>query len=214
MKKIDKMDSEDIIDDNDLSIEQIKGLLGGTIDSLFDDDDIKASIEQSENIIKKNIDELMNQFSNFKVDINFINKSKNEDPKYSHKGDSGFDLRANLLEDTETLKPGEWKAIPTGLHFEIPEGYELQVRPRSGLSMNYGVTVLNSPGTVDSGYRGEIQVILINHSKNNFVIENGDRIAQGVISSVATNNTVNLYKKFTLSESERGDGKSGSTGVK
>jgi dUTP pyrophosphatase len=80
--------------------------------------------------------------------------------------------------------------------------------------MNYGVTVLNSPGTVDSGYRGEIQVILINHSKNNFVIENGDRIAQGVISSVATNNTVNLYKKFTLSESERGDGKFGSTGVK
>lgn len=207
------METNDNINDQDISIETLKNLLSGQDTSLFGDIDISKAIEESENLVKKNIDDLMNQFKDFKTEIHFMNKSNNPDPVYAHKGDSGFDLRANLEEQFRLL-PGEWKAIPTGLYFEIPIGFELQVRPRSGLSFKYGVTVLNSPGTVDSGYRGEIQVILINHSKEVFTIEHGDRIAQGVISPVLTSEITNLNKVESLSETSRGEGKFGSTGTK
>jgi len=207
------MENNNDINNQDISLETLRNLLSNNSESLFGDLDINKAIEESENLVKKNIDEIMNQFKDFKTDIYFVNKSNNPDPVYAHKGDSGFDFRANLEKEIKLL-PGEWMAIPTGLHFEIPSGFELQVRPRSGLSFKYGVTVLNTPGTVDSGYRGEIQVILINHSKEIFTIQHGDRIAQGVVSPVLTSEITNLNKVVNLSETERGYGKFGSTGTK
>lgn len=150
-----------------------------------------------------------------KIKIKFINKSKNEDPKYFHVGDSGFDFRADLKEnETLTINPGERKLIPTGLYFEVPKGYELQVRPRSGLALKNGVTVLNTPGTVDSNYRGEIKIILINLGQENFKIVDGDRIAQGVISPVLDTVWGELNKVGQLNTSNRESGGFGSTGIK
>ena len=151
-------------------------------------------------------------FSFIKFKVNFVNESNNPDPEYATSGASGFDLRAN--EDT-ILKAGEFKAISTGLFFELSEGYEIQVRPRSGLAVKNGVTVLNSPGTVDSDYRGEIKIILINHSKVDFNISKGDRIAQAVISTVLSNNIIELIKMDSLSnDTERNTNGFGSTGIK
>jgi len=150
----------------------------------------------------------------FKFKFNFKNESKNEDPKYATNGSSGFDLRANLEEDV-IIESGKWSIIPTGLYFEIPMNNEIQIRSRSGLAAKNGVAVLNSPGTIDADYRGEIKVILINHSDGNFRIKNGDRIAQAVISSVIANNHVILNKVDTIDENtERGSGGFGSTGIK
>lgn len=151
--------------------------------------------------------------SNFmKFNLKFVNESNNEDPEYATLGASGFDLRAN--EDT-VLKAGEFKGVSTGLFFELPLGYEIQVRPRSGLAFKNGVTVLNSPGTVDSDYRGEVKVILINHSKVDFNIAKGDRIAQAVISAVLAKNFINLERVSSISnDTNRGTGGFGSTGVK
>lgn len=147
-----------------------------------------------------------------KFDVKFVNESSNEDPEYATLGASGFDLRAN--EDT-ILKAGEFKGISTGLYFELPIGYEIQVRPRSGLAFKNGVTVLNSPGTVDSDYRGEIKVILINHSKEDFKIAKGDRIAQAVIANVLAKNFINLKRVESISnDTDRGTGGFGSTGIK
>jgi dUTP pyrophosphatase len=151
--------------------------------------------------------------SNFmKFNLKFVNESNNEDPEYATLGASGFDLRAN--EDT-VLKAGEFKGISTGLFFELPLGYEIQVRPRSGLAFKNGVTVLNSPGTVDSDYRGEVKVILINHSKVDFNIAKGDRIAQAVIGNVLAKNFINLNRVNSISnDTDRGTGGFGSTGIK
>lgn len=149
---------------------------------------------------------------NLKFMVKFVNESNNEDPEYATLGASGFDLRAN--EDT-VLKAGEFKGISTGLYFELPVGYEIQVRPRSGLAFKNGVTVLNSPGTVDSDYRGEVKVILINHSKVDFKIAKGDRIAQAVIANVLAKNFINLTKVSSISnDTDRGTGGFGSTGIK
>ncbi|HEY5461959.1 MAG TPA: dUTP diphosphatase [Hanamia sp.] len=117
------------------------------------------------------------------VEIKIVNTSENQIPEYATIGSSGLDLRANL-EIPVTLKPMERKMIPTGLFLEIPEGYEVQVRPRSGLALKHGITCLNSPGTVDSDYRGEIKIILINLSLEEHIISHGDRIAQMVVSKV------------------------------
>lgn len=150
-----------------------------------------------------------------KVKVNVVNKSTNPNPEFATDGASGFDLRADLAEDeTITLGVGEYTMVPTGLYFEIPEGFELQVRPRSGLAAKHGVTVLNSPGTVDSDYRGEVKVILINHGTKPFVIENGERIAQGVIGGVMGKKMITFESVEELSDTERGEGGFGSTGVK
>lgn len=115
--------------------------------------------------------------------VNLINHSSHPVPSYSTKGSAGFDLRAHLESELAVyLKPGETKLIPTGLFMQIPEGYELQIRPRSGLALKKGITVLNTPGTIDSDYRGEIGIILINHSSKEVIITNGERIAQGVLA--------------------------------
>jgi dUTP pyrophosphatase len=150
---------------------------------------------------------------NYKISVGFKNESDNQDPEYATSGSSGFDLRAN----TQTpiiLKAGNRAIIPTGLYFELPDNFELQIRPRSGLAAKNGVTVLNTPGTVDADYRGEVKVILINLSTDDFVINHGDRIAQGVLATVTSKNVINLLKLDNISSNtERGSGGFGSTGI-
>jgi dUTP pyrophosphatase len=147
-----------------------------------------------------------------KINLPFKNESQNPDPQYATDGSSGFDLRANL-DGEGRLEVGEVKIIPTGLFFEIPEGFEIQVRPRSGLAANNGVTVLNTPGTIDADYRGELKVILINHGKEAFIFNNGERIAQGVVAAVTAKNIINLTRVDSINEdTERGSGGFGSTG--
>ncbi len=142
--------------------------------------------------------------------IKIVNRSKHDLPRYETGASAGMDLRAHL-EESLTVAPMERVLVPTGLYIELPIGYEAQVRPRSGLALKKGVTVLNSPGTIDADYRGEIRVILINLSQENFVIHDGDRIAQMVISAhvQAQWETVEI-----LSETERGAGGFGHTGAK
>lgn len=130
-------------------------------------------------------------------------------PKYMTHQAAGMDLAANIFEEVY-IEPGEYKIIPCGIKIELPPGYEAQVRPRSGLAAKYGVTLLNSPGTIDSDYRGEIKVILINLGKQRFSLKRGDRIAQLVISGVVR---AHLYEKDKLDETQRGDGGFGHTGV-
>lgn len=150
-----------------------------------------------------------------KFKVNFKNDSNNPDPEYATAGSSGFDLRANLTEPIKLSPKGGFAIVPTGLFFEIPTNFEIQVRSRSGLAAKNQVCVLNSPGTVDADYRGEVKVILINHGLNEFVINHGDRIAQAVICSVIGKNFVKLNKVNNIDENtERGSGGFGSTGVK
>lgn len=142
------------------------------------------------------------------MQIRIINKSSNELPSYSTAHSAGMDLRAFLPEDI-VLKPLERRLIPTGLYVEIPEGYEAQIRPRSGLALKKGITVLNSPGTIDADYRGEIGVILINLSNEEFVIGNGERICQMV---VASHQKVEWKLSEVLEDTSRGEGGFGHTG--
>ncbi|MBR4536075.1 MAG: dUTP diphosphatase [Bacteroidales bacterium] len=139
-----------------------------------------------------------------------VNKSTNATPAYATAQSAGMDLRANL-EAPITLNPMERAMIPTGLFIELPIGYEAQVRPRSGLAAKHGITVLNTPGTIDADYRGEIKVILINLSTEPFEIQHGERIAQMVI---AKHETVQWEEVEVLSDTERGAGGFGSSGVK
>ena len=142
--------------------------------------------------------------------IKIINKSDNPLPKYQTELSAGMDLSANLLESI-TLKSLERKLIPTGLFLELPAGFEAQIRPRSGLAIKNGITVLNSPGTIDADYRGEIGVILVNLSTDDFTISNGDRIAQMVIANYET---VEFFEVEELTETQRGQGGFGSTTIK
>tara|TARA_R100001163_G_C5031954_1_gene171943 strand:- start:253 stop:858 length:606 start_codon:yes stop_codon:yes gene_type:complete len=148
-----------------------------------------------------------------KVKVNFVNTSNNEDPKHAHIDDSGMDLRADL-EESLVIPKGEISIVNTGLYFELPENYEIQVRPRSGLAAKNGITVLNTPGTVDRGYSGEIKVILINLGKKDFTVNNGDRIAQAVVAPVVSGRWCVLQNKNKLSKTSRGDKGFGSTGIK
>lgn len=147
-----------------------------------------------------------------KLKINFVNKSENQDPDWETTGSAGFDLRAS---EYGSIKPNEFKVVPTGLFFDLPENFEIQIRPRSGLAAKYGVTVLNALGTIDSDYTGEIKVILINHGNKIFEVAKGDRIAQGVIASVTGKNIIILNKVESIDkDTVRGNGGFGSTGIK
>lgn len=143
------------------------------------------------------------------MNVQIINKSKHLIPEYETALSAGMDLRANI-EDSITLKPLERVIVKTGLFIALPAGLEAQVRPRSGLAAKKGITVLNSPGTVDADYRGEIGVILVNLSNQDFVINNGERIAQLVI---AKHERIDWNEVSVLNETERGAGGFGSTGV-
>ena len=142
--------------------------------------------------------------------INIINKSAHALPNYETIASAGMDLRANITESI-TLKPLERAIIKTGLFIALPIGYEAQVRPRSGLAAKNGITVLNSPGTIDADYRGEIGVILVNLSNDDFVIQNGERIAQMIIAKHERAEWIDVQE---LNETSRGEGGFGSTGVK
>ncbi len=142
--------------------------------------------------------------------INIVNKSHHPLPAYATELSAGMDLRANIDEPI-VLKPMERRLVPTGLHIALPVGYEAQVRPRSGLALKKGITVLNAPGTVDADYRGEVGVILINLSDEPFTIEDGERIAQMVI---ARHEHAEFIPVDVLDETERGEGGYGHTGVK
>ena len=141
--------------------------------------------------------------------LNIVNKSNNALPSYETINSAGMDLRAYLPDGEMVIKPMQRALVPTGLFMEIPVGYEGQVRPRSGLAIKSGITVLNSPGTIDADYRGEVKVILINLSDQDFVIKSGDRIAQLVIAKCEQMEVVEVE---TLSETERGSGGFGHTG--
>ncbi len=142
--------------------------------------------------------------------INIINKSEHQLPNYETIASAGMDMRANIHEPI-TIKTLERVMVPTGLYIELPIGFEAQVRPRSGLAFKNGVTCLNSPGTIDADYRGELKVILVNLSHDDFTINNGDRIAQMVI---AKHERAEFVEVKELSTTERGAGGFGSTGVK
>ena len=144
------------------------------------------------------------------MNVKVINKSKHDLPHYSTPTSAGMDLRANIYESI-SLKPLERTIVKTGIFMELPIGYEAQVRPRSGLAFKKGITVLNSPGTIDADYRGEVGVILVNLSSEEFVIEDGERIAQMVI---AKHEQANWVEVEILDASQRGAGGFGSTGVK
>ena len=190
-------------------IEELKSL--AEMDMLPEEtkDEIMMAIKLAESV--QDYDNKKPETNFKKVEIKYINKSDNKNPVYAKEGDSGFDLRAS---ERGSLKPLERKLVSTGLYFELPDGYELQIRPRSGLAYKNGVTVLNSPGTVDTGYRGEIKVLLVNISNEDFAWDKGERIAQGVISHRVSSDFGNLTEVFEINESERGDGGFGSTGTK
>jgi dUTP pyrophosphatase len=145
---------------------------------------------------------------NRKMEVKIVNRSGHPLPEYSTSLSAGMDLRANL-EAPILLKPLERKLVPTGLFVELPEGYEAQIRPRSGLALKKGISVLNTPGTIDADYRGEIGIILVNLSGEPFVVKNGERICQMVINKVEK---VTWNEVKTLEESERGSGGFGHTG--
>ena len=144
------------------------------------------------------------------VKIHVVNRGHQQLPAYATAQSAGMDLRANL-DAPITLHPMERRLIPTGLHIALPEGYEAQVRPRSGLALKHGLTVLNAPGTIDADYRGEVGVVLINLSADDFVINDGERIAQLIIARYEQADPVVVEE---LDETERGEGGYGHTGVK
>jgi len=142
--------------------------------------------------------------------VKIINQSRHALPSYQTSSSAGMDLRANL-ESSIVLNPLERALVPTGLYLELPVGYEAQIRPRSGLAYKHGISIVNSPGTIDADYRGELKVLLVNLSDQSFIVEDGERIAQMVI---AKHETVEWQETTVLSETERGAGGYGSTGVK
>lgn len=144
------------------------------------------------------------------VKVQIINKGKQPLPQYATPQSAGLDLRANI-EEPFTLHPLERRIVPTGLYIALPEGYEAQVRPRSGLALKHGITVLNSPGTIDADYRGELGILLINLSNEDFVVNPGERVAQMI---VARCEQAELVPVEVLDETERGAGGYGHTGVK
>lgn len=144
------------------------------------------------------------------LEVKVVNKGNQPIPTYATSNSAGMDLRANI-DAPITLMPFERRLIPTGLYISLPEGYEAQIRPRSGLALKHGITVLNTPGTIDADYRGEIGVILINLSKDEFVINPSERIAQMIINK---HETIEFTIVETLDETDRGEGGFGHTGIK
>ena len=143
------------------------------------------------------------------IQVKVVNKGRHPLPAYATPQSAGMDLRANISEPV-TLRPLERRLIPTGIFMALPEGYEAQVRPRSGLALKHGITVLNSPGTIDADYRGEVMVLLVNLSADDFVVNDGERIAQMVVTR---HETVGFTAVEALDSTERGAGGYGHTGV-
>jgi dUTP pyrophosphatase len=188
-------------------LDEIKSKIYGI--ELKEENDLPSTLESlgiDVDLISSHFD---SQFEN-KINLEYTNSSDNKQPEYAYDSDSGFDLRS-----TEELwvQAHDRKLIPTGLRFDIPDGYEIQVRSKSGLALNQGLMVLNSPGTVDSGYQGEIKVILFNTTKERIKIEKGQKIAQAVLCPVVNGKWVNLVKVEEIGEKDRNDKGFGSTGL-
>ena len=205
--------------ENNFNLEELTKIVTEKFGTLSESDFNVDSDEFSESKLTEQFEDLTSQLQSAIINENkttivlgVMNNSTNKNPEYIYDGDSGFDLTANCGEPI-TLKPLERFMVPTGLHFKIPEGYELQVRPRSGLAAKQGLTVLNTPGTVDQGYRGEVKVILVNISNDTTTIQHGDRIAQAVLCPVLTKKTAKLQIITDLETTDRGSGGFGSTGV-
>jgi dUTP pyrophosphatase len=145
-----------------------------------------------------------------KVELRYTNESQNKAPEYAYESDSGFDLRSS--EDIIVKSFGRC-LVPTGMRFDIPDGYEIQVRSKSGLALNHGLMVLNSPGTVDSGYQGEVKVIIFNTNSEEIKIEKGQKIAQAVLCPVVNGKWINLINVSEISKKDRNDNGFGSTGL-
>jgi dUTP pyrophosphatase len=154
--------------------------------------------------------ESMKQSVDLKVSLQYTNDSDNVEPEYVYESDSGFDLRST---EECWISANNRVLIPTGLRFDIPDGYEIQVRSKSGLALNQGLMVLNSPGTVDSGYQGEIKVIMFNTTNEKIKIENGQKIAQAVVCPVLNGKWVDLIKVEEIGEKDRNNNGFGSTGL-
>lgn len=194
---------------------KLKGMVGDSRPSGSENDELmlRQLGLDSETIEGVTMSAIEQAKDNVKIRVKFVNNSDNEDPSHKHLDDSGMDLRANLPDGDMTIGVGKIKLVPTGLHFELPESMEIQVRPRSGLAAKHGITVLNTPGTVDRGYTGEIKIILINLGDKKFLISHGDRVAQAVISPVISGRWSKIIKVDKLGQSERGGGGFGSTGI-
>jgi dUTP pyrophosphatase len=181
------------------------------LEELFGDDE--PNYEQIIDLFGIDVEELEREMSNYQTKINVdysFSREDSVDPKYAYPTDSGFDLYST--EEVGISAFGR-SLIPTGLHIDIPEHYELQVRSKSGLALKDGIMVLNSPGTVDNGYTGEIQVIIFNTNNHEITIKKGQKIAQAVFSSVASGKWINFNKVENINNKDRGDKGFGSTGV-
>lgn len=181
------------------------------LESKIKDEDLSDPKKMLE-IMGLNLEEIDTDFMNSfkqKITINYVNKSDNKEPEYAYSTDSGFDLRSNV---DITLQPLERSLVPTGIFIDVPERHEIQVRPKSGLSIKRGLTVLNTPGTVDYGYTGEIKVILINLSNEEQKIYKGDKVAQAVLCPVVQGGEVEFNKVDELKEKDRNANGFGSTG--
>jgi dUTP pyrophosphatase len=157
------------------------------------------------------LDDVLYDQSQGKLNLEYTNDSDNKEPEYAYKSDSGFDLRST---EEMWVQANDRKLIPTGLKFDIPDGYEIQVRSKSGLALKQGLMVLNSPGTVDSGYQGEVKVIMFNTTNEKIKIEKGQKIAQAVLCPVVNGKWVNLIKVEEIGEKDRNNQGFGSTGLK
>lgn len=169
-------------------------------------DSMGIDVNDIENQFNQQDNSIMDQ----KVPLKYINDSENTGPEYAYESDSGFDLRST---EEIWVQANNRKLIPTGLRFDIPLGYEIQVRSKSGLALNQGLMVLNSPGTVDSGYQGEIKVIIFNTTNERIKIEKGQKIAQAVLCPVLCGKWVDLIKVDNIDEKDRNDNGFGSTGI-
>jgi dUTP pyrophosphatase len=174
----------------------------GMPNSQFDINDIVSNIDD--------LDSILMDKSAGKINLEYTNDSDNKEPEYAYESDSGFDLRST---EEIWVQANDRKLIPTGLRFDIPDGYEIQVRSKSGLALNQGLMVLNSPGTVDSGYQGEIKVIIFNTTKERIKIEKGQKVAQAVLCPVVNGKWINLVKVEEIGEKDRNDKGFGSTGL-
>lgn len=175
-------------------------------------DIINPDIEYTQEDFNKEFSKVNTTTDSYKLSVNFVNNSNNPNPEYATAGSSGVDLRAFIPEPI-IIPAGERAIIPTGLFFEIPPNFEMSIRPRSGLAFNNGVVAFW--GTIDSDYRGEVKILLFNFSSISVLINSGDRIAQAVLSTVASKNIINLNQVTSITtETERGSGGLGSTGLK
>lgn len=194
-------------------VEGVTTILGSYIESNLKDKEkldrtLKSFIQSVESLVRDGIQSTaINKKVRLKVKT--LEHFKGDLPKYESSGASGIDVRAQL-DETIILQPGERALVPTALSFEIPEGYEIQARPRSGLAIKKGISLVNSPGTIDADYRGEVKIIIINHGEQAFEIQDQDRVAQLVVAPVIQ---AELEMSADLSETDRGEGGFGSTGV-